>query len=130
MQKEYDIHFQKKIYKLICNISFAGQYIYELRHAKRVLVVILIKMFIFLFSECTEKAIHVYEIKKSRAHEINDKTLYVLNMTPYACTAQKLFKLGNTFKQTRVDFLPRKYDVISQLRNSYAKGPFCMTRHL
>ena len=25
-------------------------------------------------------------------------------------------------------FLPRKYDVISQLNHSYAKGPFCVTR--
>ena len=25
-------------------------------------------------------------------------------------------------------FLPRKYDVISQLRHSYAKGPFCVVR--
>ena len=25
-------------------------------------------------------------------------------------------------------FLPRKYDAISQLRHSYAKGPFCVTR--
>ena len=25
-------------------------------------------------------------------------------------------------------FLPRKYDVISQLRDSYAKGPFCVAR--
>ena len=25
-------------------------------------------------------------------------------------------------------FLPRKYDVISQLRHNYAKGPFCMAR--
>ena len=25
-------------------------------------------------------------------------------------------------------FLPRKYDVISQLRHSYAKGPFCVAR--
>ena len=25
-------------------------------------------------------------------------------------------------------FLPRKYDVISQLRQSYAKGPFCVAR--
>ena len=30
--------------------------------------------------------------------------------------------------QTRVDFLPRKYDVISQLRHSYAKDPFCVPR--
>ena len=38
------------------------------------------------------------------------------------------FKQDNTFKQTRVDFLPRKYDVITQLRHSYAKGPFCVAR--
>ena len=25
-------------------------------------------------------------------------------------------------------FLPRKYDVISQLRHNYATDPFCMTR--
>ena len=31
---------------------------------------------------------------------------------------------GSVFIQTRVDFLPRKYDVIFQLRHSYAKGPF------
>ena len=37
----------------------------------------------------------------------------------------KLCKPGSIFKQTRVNFfLPRKYDVISQLRHSYAKGPF------
>ena len=31
--------------------------------------------------------------------------------------------------QTRVDyFLTRKYDVISQLRHSYAKDPLCVTR--
>ena len=42
---------------------------------------------------------------------------------------QKLFKQENSFKQTRVEFfLPRKYDVISQLRHSYTKGPFCMAR--
>ena len=34
-----------------------------------------------------------------------------------------------SFIQTRVDyFLPRKYDVISQLRHSYAKDPLCVTR--
>ena len=32
------------------------------------------------------------------------------------------------FNQTRVEFLPRKYDVISQLRHSYTKGSFCVTR--
>ena len=33
------------------------------------------------------------------------------------------------FMQTRIDyFLPRKYDVISQLRHSYAKDPLCVTR--
>ena len=36
----------------------------------------------------------------------------------------KLFKQESIFKQTRVDFLPRKYEVISQLRHSYPKGPF------
>ena len=28
------------------------------------------------------------------------------------------------------NFLQRKYDVISQLRHSYAKGPFCVVRFL
>ena len=32
------------------------------------------------------------------------------------------------FNQTRVKFLPRKYDVISQLHHSYTKGSFCVTR--
>ena len=41
---------------------------------------------------------------------------------------QKLFKQENNFKQTHVIFLPRKYDVISHLRHSYAKGPFCVAR--
>ena len=42
------------------------------------------------------------------------------------------FKQENSFKQTRVDFfLPRKYDVNSQLRHSYVKGPFlCGAAHI
>ena len=32
------------------------------------------------------------------------------------------------FIQTRVEFLPRKYDIISQLRHSYALDPFCVTQ--
>ena len=41
----------------------------------------------------------------------------------------KRIKPESTFKQTRVKFfLPRKYDVIYQLRHIYAKGPFCVTR--
>ena len=31
-------------------------------------------------------------------------------------------------RQKLVDCLPRKYNVIFQLRHSYAKGPFCVTR--
>ena len=34
----------------------------------------------------------------------------------------------NILMQTRVDYLLRKYDVISQLRHSYAKGPYCVMR--
>ena len=34
----------------------------------------------------------------------------------------------SVFIQICVDFLPRKYDVISQLRHGYAKGPFCVAR--
>ena len=41
---------------------------------------------------------------------------------------KKNFKQENSFKQTGISFLPRKYDVISQLRHSYAKGPLCVTR--
>ena len=33
-----------------------------------------------------------------------------------------------TLKQTRVNFLPRKYDVISHLHHSYAKDSFCVIR--
>ena len=34
-----------------------------------------------------------------------------------------------SFMQTRVDyFLPRKYDVISQLHRSYTKDPLCVTQ--
>ena len=35
---------------------------------------------------------------------------------------------GSVFIQTRVDFLPRIYDVISQLRHTFAKGSFCVAR--
>ena len=40
----------------------------------------------------------------------------------------KLFKPLNTFQETCVDFFTAKYDVISQLRHSYAKGPFCVAQ--
>ena len=43
----------------------------------------------------------------------------------FACRHQ-LFKPERVFKQTRVNILPRKYYVISQLRHSYAKDPFCV----
>ena len=35
------------------------------------------------------------------------------------------FKRIKHFQTLRVDILARKYDVISQLRHSYAKGHFC-----
>ena len=45
----------------------------------------------------------------------------------FAC-CQKLYKQENSFKQTPVNFFFAKYDVISQLRHSYAKGPFCVAQ--
>ena len=50
--------------------------------------------------------------------------LEIWDFSAYFTRRQKLFKQESTFKQTRVYFLMRKYDVISQLRHSYAKGPF------
>ena len=41
---------------------------------------------------------------------------------------KKLFKTKCIFKQTRPIILPRKDDVISEIRHSYPKGPFCVTR--
>ena len=35
---------------------------------------------------------------------------------------------ANTFQANTCQFLTRKYDVISQLRYSYAKDPLCVTR--
>ena len=32
------------------------------------------------------------------------------------------------FIQTRIEFLPRKYDVISELRHNYAKDSFCVAQ--
>ena len=63
----------------------------------------------------------------------NAQWLFGANFDILDCSAdftrhQKRFKQENTFKQTCVDFLPRKYDAISQLRHSYAKGPFCVAR--
>ena len=34
MQKEYAIQFYKTINKLLCNLSFAGQYIYKNVHVQ------------------------------------------------------------------------------------------------
>ena len=64
----------------------------------------------------------------------NAQWLFGANLEILHCSAdftlrQKIFKQENTFKQTRVDLLlSRKYDVISQLLHSYAKGPFCVAR--
>ena len=52
----------------------------------------------------------------------------ILHCCDVFANSQKLFKPESIFKQTCQLFLPRKYEVISQLRHNYAKGPFCMTR--
>ena len=49
----------------------------------------------------------------------------ILHCSDVFAQYQTLCKPESIFKQTRVNFfLPQKYDVISQLRHSYAKGPF------
>ena len=40
------------------------------------------------------------------------------------CDVKNPFKPEKTFKQARVSFFTAKKDVISQLRHSYAMGPF------
>ena len=44
----------------------------------------------------------------------------ILHCSDVFANRQKLCYLDSIFKQTHVNFLPRKYDVIPQLRNSYA----------
>ena len=41
---------------------------------------------------------------------------------------QKRCKQENILKQTHVNFFTAKYDVISQLRHSSTKDPFCVTQ--
>ena len=47
----------------------------------------------------------------------------ILHCSDVFAHRMKLCKPENIFKQTRVIFLLQKYDVISQLRHSYAKDP-------
>ena len=54
--------------------------------------------------------------------------IHILHYSSAFARRHILFKPRNNFKQTRVDFLPLKYDVISQVSHNYAKGPFSMTR--
>ena len=42
--------------------------------------------------------------------------------------ARKVLNQTTLFSKHVSNFLPRKYDVISQLRHNYAKGPFCVAR--
>ena len=51
----------------------------------------------------------------------------ILHCSDVFARREKLYKPEKNFKQTQL-FLPRKYDVISQLRHSYAKGPFCVAQ--
>ena len=51
----------------------------------------------------------------------------ILGYSDFFACRQKLFKSESFYKQTPVNIiLPQKYDIISQLRHSYAKGPFCV----
>ena len=55
----------------------------------------------------------------------NSEILHCSNI----CTCpRKLCKPESIFKQTRVNFFYRENDVISKLRHSYAKDPFCVTQ--
>ena len=52
----------------------------------------------------------------------------ILRGSDVLARCQKLCKPKSIFMQTRVNFfLPRTYDVISQLCHSYVMGIFCMT---
>ena len=62
------------------------------------------------------------------AHWLYSANFEILHCSEAFSRRKTLFKQENFFKQTHVDFLPRKYDVISQSRHSYAKGPFCVAR--
>ena len=58
-----------------------------------------------------------------------DINFEILNFSGAYAWRHKHCKPECSFRQTRVDyFLQRKYDVISQLRHSYAKDPLCVTR--
>ena len=58
-----------------------------------------------------------------------DANFEILQWSGAFARRRKHYKPEIPFMQTRVDyFLPRKYDVISQLRHSYAKDPLCVTR--
>ena len=58
--------------------------------------------------------------------DVNSKILHCCDVF---ARRQNLCKPQSIIKQTRVNFyLPGKYDVISQLCHSYAKGPFCVAR--
>ena len=51
------------------------------------------------------------------------------DMVPMFLHAVRIFIAKNHFQANMCQhFLPRNYDVISQLRHSYAKGPFCVAR--
>ena len=62
------------------------------------------------------------------AHWLSGGNSEILQYSDVFARNKKLYNPENIFNQPRVNFLPRKYDVISQLRHSYAKGPFCVTR--
>ena len=57
-----------------------------------------------------------------------DANFKILHCSGAFIRRHKIFKPENSFKQTRVDFLPRKDDVISQLRQSYANDPLWVTQ--
>ena len=58
-----------------------------------------------------------------------DANLKILHCSDAFTRRHKHNKPECSFMQTCVDyFLPRKYDVISPLRHSYAKDPLCLTR--
>ena len=149
-------------------------YTYEPCHTKRVLRVILIKMFIFLiciflrliFEILSGIAVEIRFLWDSK-HGIYEAASFIAIVTSWylrmdmrkfisvilymniICIASWLFEANLailhcsdafaqrhkhckpecSFMQTGVDyFLPRKYDVISQLRHSLAKDPLCVTR--
>ena len=79
-----------------------------------------------VMQNCTSVILYMNII--CNAQWLFDAYLEILDCSADFTRRQKLFKQESIFKQTRVDFLPWKYDVISQLRHSYAKGPFCVTR--